>query len=183
MPTYSHDESLFANWEEEYERPFDESKWTRGPNGEYIRYYQATSVQIKPEQLTDSLRAVWFTLKEVGVPQIRCLYDGGGDEGFAHFEAAQFNGETLNVNDVASQFSEGPLGERLEPPNAFYPPAYLDHLSRQERVKYRLDELADALASKLLGRSFGTGEGSMYGAFHVDMNSGEIVDEPTAAPQ
>jgi len=41
-------------------------------------------------------------------------------------------------------------------------------------------ELAEELASKLLGDGYGTGELSLYGAFKVDLISGAIEDDQNA---
>lgn len=173
MPTYSLDASYF----EEYNIPIDESEWTRGPQGEFIGVDFAETVQLDPAQLEETSQEVWAALKEAGVTQLRCVYDGGGDEGFAHFDSAWIDGKTLNVNDLATLLPESATSNASEASS--HTPETL-----KDGTRAALDFLAYELASKLLGSSFGTGvEGSMYGAIHVDLMTGKITDDPSGSPQ
>lgn len=178
MPTYKLDEGFF----EEYDIPINEEEWTRSPDGDLINSHKADSVTLDPLELEASQQKVWFALKKAGATELRCSYDGGGDEGFAHLDAAQIGGQTENIDALSTRFADGSLGPPSEA--SFYPAEYLKQLSPQELAKNALDFLAYTLATKILWDGFGTGvEGEMYGAFRVDMNTGEIVDEPDGVPE
>ncbi|MEO1404294.1 MAG: hypothetical protein AAFV72_24000 [Cyanobacteria bacterium J06635_1] len=118
-------------------------------------------------------------LQQLNVRRMRCSYNGGGDEGFAHFEEAILEEGLLNVNVLKQQLSEGPLSrqqnEQDNIPYTLVTWAY-NELTPEERVRERLDALAQEFAVCLLG-DYGTGELSIYGSFCVEFKTGEIIDE------
>ncbi|MCC2667547.1 MAG: hypothetical protein K0Q72_18 [Armatimonadetes bacterium] len=155
------------------------------PSGEFE--YTAAAAAFAPEELQAVARLMLTVLRDAGATAFRVRYDGGYDEGFAHPEALLF-------------------GEERRPPGEVLPPLATPELIAQIReaagresmwgnaaamyaeappvkaITYALDELAGELAIKLLGSGFGTGEGELYGALTADLQTGEIVDDPHAAP-
>ncbi|MFH5803972.1 hypothetical protein [Alienimonas sp. DA493] len=95
-------------------------------------------------------------LRSLGYSAVRIQYDGGWDEGFAHFDAALApEGTADDAKTVAA---------RLDPADG------------------DLEELAEGLAVRLLGQSYGTGEYEMFGAFTADLANGALTDLPDAEP-
>ena len=188
MPTYSFSEDSFL--ENEFPLPIHDPHFTPGPNREFISYEPLNAV-FEVEKLDEQAQIVLRELQNHGVTSVRCRYDGGGDEGFAHFETAFVGTTPKSVLETAQMLPA--LGEIAPERNfgdshvifmrCYYSLDQFESLTPQQRIQFALDYLAYALASKLLGEGFGTGEYSMFGAFRADLTSGEIVDEPTEAPQ
>ena len=94
-------------------------------------------------------------LRDAGYAAVRVQYDGGYDEGFAHFDAAVKPDGTADGAAAVRTVVDG-QGD--------------------------LDELAYALAVRLLEEGFGTGEYEMFGAFLADLSTGKLTDLKDAEP-
>ena len=137
------------------------------------------------------LRQLRDVLLAAGYEAVTCTYDGGYDEGFAHFEAAVGTDGEANAAAVAERL--GDVGELLS--NC----PWIDHrlpkearssqaaawakLPGERRLPQALDILADVLCSKLVGESFGTGEAAIRGRLRWDLNTGHIVDIEENPPE
>ena len=145
--------------------------------------HQLARSRFSIEILTPASQEVFELLQQLAVKGVRCSYNGGGDEGFAHFEAAILDDRELNLNTLKQQLIEGPLS-RLQGqesiPNT-YGADYYNQLTPEERVRERLDVFAIELASCLLGDGYGTGELSLYGSFYAELETGDINDEQESA--
>lgn len=188
MPTYSFSEDSFL--ENEIPLPLHDPQYRRGPSKEFITYEPSSAI-FDAEKLDAQAQIVLRALRDIGVSSVRCHYDGGGDEGFAHFDTAFFDDTPKSMSEIAPML---PALAEITPEDRInegyvifmgchYLGGQFDSLTPQHRVEAALDYLAYCLASKLLGDGFGTGEYSMFGAFHADLTSGAIHDEPTEAPQ
>ena len=180
MPHYSFNEDVFQEMREmseEFGDLFEESKYQHGDDGE-VHTYEALQGQFSPEKLEGTARLVFDVLRGLEATAIQGRYDGGGDEGFAHFEEAIVHAKRIGLKELAHQLADGPLGD--VPDDSWISPAsYLEALSRSERAKEALDWFAFALATCLLGQGYGTGEYSMYGLFHADLTTGRLIDIQT----
>ena len=175
MPYYK----FYEGDEETDEMPegaMDAEKAEEDGAGDDGHTYEPEYGSFDPEELEGVGRLVHAALVELGVGFVGCSYDGGGDEGFAHFDVAAIGNARLTVDDLSGRLADGPLGEIPEHPWIF-PPDYFHHLSRSERVKEYLDHFAFTLAEHLLGDGYGTGEYSMYGSFVADLTTGAIDDQ------
>lgn len=126
-------------------------------------------------------RVVIPALVEVGIRRIYCRYDGGQDEGFAWLDFAELDGgNRLSQDNVLELLTGTGLtedlvnGEFVREPATIAPDKILENI-----IRYWV---CDEWASWLLGRGFGTGEYTMYGAFLVDLENGTIVDDDRAEP-
>lgn len=154
------------------------------PSGEFE--YDAASGRFSPEELGPTSRVVLEVLLAAGATGFRVRYDGGNDEGFADPESLQFGEKSMPAAGVLRELTtaEGiarireAAGQERFPgsPTQMYASA-----SAAEVATYALEELAGELATRLLGRGFGTGEYELYGAFTADLKTGELVDDPAAA--
>lgn len=118
-------------------------------------------------------------LRELGVRTIYWRYDGGHDEGFVWLDHARtVGGSRLDAPDVVDRLAADATVRAL---------LDADLIDPQVNLRQALGELIDfglgeAWATALLGKGFGTGEYSMYGAFSVDLETREILDDPDAEP-
>ncbi|NNJ24930.1 hypothetical protein [Alienimonas chondri] len=104
----------------------------------------------------DDMSGLVTKLRSLGYSDVRIQYDGGWDEGFAHFDAALApDGTADDAATVAGRLTKGD-GD--------------------------LDELAHALAVSLLMEGYGTGEYEMFGAFTADLATGALTDLKDAEP-
>jgi hypothetical protein len=123
-------------------------------------------------------RALHLSLKASGVAKVYCQYDGGNDEGFAWVDHAELkSGEKLNMAALAKRLIANGVSARKRMP-------WQKDWSEERVIQEMLDfPLAVNWAAALLGgRSFGTGNYSMYGAFVVDLVAETITDDPKANP-
>jgi hypothetical protein len=126
-------------------------------------------------------------LRQIGGRRIYCRYDGGNDEGFAWVDSlALQDGQRIDLDTVAQRLHDAEVHRVLrsvgvEPKDPFSPTASGDLLERGA-LKYFVETLCHEWATMLLGRSFGTGEYSMYGAFTVDLETCIVTDDPGADP-
>jgi hypothetical protein len=126
------------------------------------------------------------SLAALGAVRTYCRYDGGNDEGFAYFDHCVFKDESVrNAECVARDLmaantalfanARQVLGKFAHGFPEIGPLAY---------VRWLLDMgVAHEWAVQLLGRGYGTGEYSMYGAFWVDLETGLVTDDPDAQPR
>ena len=127
----------------------------------YRRRYEPTGVvRAEARRVRDALRATGFNA-------VLVEYDGGGDEGFATFEAAERDGEAVRAASVARKLKtelsrHSPL-VRLVDPSASMP-------------RLVLDGFAEELAAVLFGGGWGVGELAMAGRFRADLETGTIAD-------
>jgi len=103
-------------------------------------------------------------LAALGAVRAYIRYDGGHDEGFGYFDHCTFRG-----------------WERR------YTKELIRDLKAADPVEFRkademLAEAAQTWARDLLGE-FGTGEYKMFGAFWVNLKTGQLIDDRDAAPK
>ncbi|MDB5325047.1 MAG: hypothetical protein JWM57_616 [Phycisphaerales bacterium] len=149
--------------------------------------YGAKRLSFDPKALTGVAAAAMATVLATGFMQFRVNYDGGHDEGFAHGDAfIGKDGKIESAKAVAARLGSkdsAALRAAVTGPQASHwddAASYYAKLSDTDVVSMAFDELADALASALLGDGYGTGEYSMYGAFIADLITGQMIDDPRA---
>ncbi|QPF83267.1 hypothetical protein IC762_26650 [Bradyrhizobium genosp. L] len=120
-------------------------------------------------------------LRDLGVRQLYCRYDGGGDEGFAWLDHAKLAaGGTLDANALVQQLTDRGLLDRLVTHGVM---TRNEGRSERDRVAIFVHQwLSQEFASMLLSGGFGTGEYTMYGAFTVDLDNCTVTDDPGADP-
>ncbi|MEM7777710.1 MAG: hypothetical protein AAF732_19120 [Pseudomonadota bacterium] len=119
---------------------------------------------------------------DLNAARLHGRYDGGNDEGFSwldHIETT--DGRTLSRDEVIAASMTSPRLQKLEAENL------LRSTDGPDALKLELGTLIDidicgVFAMWLLGRGYGTGEYSMYGAFKVDFEAETITDDPTPDP-
>jgi hypothetical protein len=173
MPRYKLDQGYF----EEEGIPFEPEMFAEAPKGVVFSDHPAEEVKVDFRELRDTRLTVYNALKEMGVTEVVCLYDGGFDEGFAHFERAIWPDRELDVKSLAAELAGGPLGGKPQTTFIWYSPAMEAQLTSADRAKDALDEFAYALAEQLLGGGFGTASPDMAGRLRFDLQSGLIRDE------
>jgi hypothetical protein len=138
------------------------------------------------ERQWERTRAVVIpALQQIGGRRIYGRYDGGNDEGFAWFDSlALKDGQRIDLDAVVERLHDAQVhaslraaGVELEDP---FSPTASDSQIERAVLKSSIDRLCDDWATMLLGRGFGTGEYSMYGAFTVDLEACTIADDPGA---
>ena len=173
--------------EDGYEVSGDDEVTYTGP----FNYYPPAEVAYKPRpfdpaDLSPAAAAAYELLRAGGIVRFRVRYDGGHDEGFAHADAGwTADGADRSIDDLVADLSApdrvNALRMAFDARLASLPPtAYYARLTEGERVRRALDELADELASCLLGNGYGTGECSLYGALTADLTTGTLTDDPDA---
>jgi hypothetical protein len=127
-------------------------------------------------------------LRQIGGRRVYCRYDGGNDEGFAWFDSLELqDGERVDLDALGQRLHDIEVQTRLRSAgfelHDFYSMRTGAHPSDQGALKGVVEDwLCHEWASMLLGRSFGTGEYSMYGALTVDLETCTITDDPGAGP-
>lgn len=135
--------------------------------------YELASGQFNYEALSSDSRQVFDVLREIGAKIVYCRYNGGYDEGFAHFDRVELEDKTVSLKELKPQLAEGLLGSKTSE----YFSYYREEPSKEQRVNFFLEMFADELAINLLGNGYGTGEYSMKGSFRANLETGEIIDE------
>jgi len=134
----------------------------------------------------DALMALMVPeLRELGVARLYCRYDGGNDEGFAWFDHAEMaDGGKLDGPELGERLRAIGLRAKLEAADIERDVHIftMDDQPAETRLHVSLDLLAGEWAAELLGRGYGTGEFTMYGAFVIDLETLLIVDDPDAIP-
>lgn len=120
-------------------------------------------------------------LDSLGVSCIYCRYDGGNDEGFSWLDRVDLKtGEQLNENEFIDLLASTGLADELMSSSLFNGQRYKSPRAMiEDIIRYWV---CDEWASWLLGRGFGTGEFSMFGAFTVDFTTRTIQDDQSASP-
>lgn len=176
MPHYFIDGETLEEWreiaEEEEGFEFDEAQYPRDENGDFHSYEPAEAI-FEPAQLRELPHRVCEVLTEMGATQIRCTYDGGGDEGFAHFGWALIGDEKVEKPALIARLMDGPLAAVSLEGHIWSSSPF----SLEETIGFALDILGDALAARLLGEGYGTGDYSLEGAFLANLKTGEILDQ------
>jgi hypothetical protein len=131
-------------------------------------------------------------LRAAGVLEITCRYDGGNDEGFAHFESASTTHGTKTLDELIALLHGTRLGAVDYDPYATLPKLTSekgrDWLARKanrteaQRIGDFIDGFIEGIAVALLGEGFGTGEYAMEGRFRLDLRTASIVDLPMDPP-
>ncbi len=167
MPHY------FYNGEFTSEGDFgDSDPHSRDENGDFSGYYSANA-RFEASQLPARTRRILGVFANMGATHVHCSYNGGFDEGFAFFEALTVHGEKVEKATVIERIIANSLDQMPDYEFNGYEPN-----SPEEKIGNLLDwYFADVLATLLLGRGYGTGEGSMRGAFVADLGSGQITDQ------
>lgn len=130
------------------------------------------------------MRVLLPALREIGIRRLYCRYDGGNDEGFSWLDhGATVTGEIFDFETLLEKLAANGVDEKV-PRQPFVlhlsagtSPSPADLL--RDNLRYAL---SDVWATLLLGRGFGTGEYSMFGAFVVDLEQCMVVDDPDADP-
>lgn len=142
--------------------------------------YEPAETRFDPAALEPPARAILDALLARGATTFRVRYDGGYDEGFAHPESITFDQTTRPAEAVADDLATPEIVAQLRKAAASRPYNNYEDVNDTTLARYAVDELAHALASKLLGDGYGTGEYQLYGAFTADLRTGQITDDPAA---
>ena len=131
------------------------------------------------------VKGVHDALVEKGITTVNCHYDGGYDEGFAHFDKALVNQTPLTTAELIALLKDGPI---LDPSLnaqrfAHFPPHALESMFGEMaatpvgvRIAAVLEEFAQKLAWELFGEGFGIGDYQMRGRFRADLETGKLTD-------
>jgi hypothetical protein len=120
-----------------------------------------------------------------GISAVNCHYDGGYDEGFAHFDNVVREGTTLTPAELIELLQDSRILDPSLTSGMFegYPPEAFKSLFGEMaasttgvRIAATLEEFAQRLAWQLLGQGFGTGECTIRGRFRADLETGELID-------
>lgn len=183
MPRYTISPETMAEYSAEYaeiegaeEHEFNTDGTERTPDGGFS-HYEPGETTFDPGNLNDEARRTYDALRSIGIHTLRVRYDGGHDEGFSHFEAAQSDDQLFSLQGLIEAAKIGPLGEDGTELHVWNEKD--TEISRAQWAQSALWNLCEELALRLLGRGYGTGEFSLYGRFTADLRSGRIVDEPT----
>jgi hypothetical protein len=160
---------------------------TPRPSGPFD--YEPAEGTFEPDELDGPAQIIYAALIDAGAKRFRVRYDGGHDEGFAHADTIWFGPDQTarGVADVAREWATSPVVERIgaavrqRHPDDFHHTTYAFRPEPEQWVDLALWELAEAIASALLGEGYGTGEYSLYGALVADLETGDITDDPAAA--
>jgi hypothetical protein len=151
--------------------------------GDHEGFEPAEDVTYVWAKAPGEVRAVRDALLAKGITGILCKYEGGGDEGFAYFQAGIAENSRFDLAELKSLLKGLVHHEAGHKHDPNLPPEFvaglIEHdrtLSDEDRVAYHLENLAESTASALLGEGYGTGEYTMYGWFHVELNTGHIRD-------
>ena len=176
MPHYKVDPATAAE--------FAEMAGDDPPEDSELFTYEPAEATINFNAVAVGLRNLRDALVELGYDVVECTYDGGYDEGFAHFDAAFGADGGIDASALSERFTQG-AGLLKESPwiNPSLPErANQAHVERwqttahDQRVTQWLDVLADTLASKLLGAGYGTGEAAIRGRLRCELKNGHITD-------
>jgi hypothetical protein len=168
--------------------------WTRSAGGqsdserqERQKRWEGSMRQARflQQQRTQQLFSIMVpALRALGVRRVYCRYDGGNDEGFSrldHFETQ--TGEHIDADTLVKQLYDMEIHDKL------CAAGFKDHMrgvstdQKMAEIKtFACVWLISDWACVLLGRGYGTGEYSMYGAFTVDLDECSVTDDPSARP-
>lgn len=148
------------------------------PSGDF--QYEASTARFQPSELSPVAQVALESLLASGATHFRVRYDGGYDEGFSYPEYVIIGERHRPATEVADELAKTAFVSRVR--SAAADRRYESYAKLEDKLvgRYAIDELAHALASRLLGDGYGTGEYELYGAFTADLRSGEIKDDPAA---
>jgi hypothetical protein len=159
----------------------------KSQSGEGFKYEGPAEAQFDFRELKGLAALMFQMLTEQAVTKIRVTYDGGYDEGFAHFDGAWIGDEAQATDSMLLRLAEvgakPRILEAIKKPGStnWYNAEQLFSAAAPERaVHFAMDDLAHPLAEKLVGRGYGTGEYQLYGAFTADLRTGRLLDDPAA---
>jgi len=134
------------------------------------------------EQRWERIRSIVIpALQQIGGRRIYCRYDGGNDEGFAWFDSLELqDGRRIDPDAVAQRLHEAKVDARLLAAGVEPTSSRSSDNPVAQALKEFVELLCEDWATLLLGRGFGTGEYSMFGAFTVDLATRTITDDPGA---
>jgi hypothetical protein len=161
--------------------------WKSGGEAGFHYDFGTASDRFRADSLAGPASAVYSMLVDLGVNTMRVRYDGGCDEGFAHADDVRINGHLRSLEDLIDQLNTPDHIDKIQTAAA-RPKAsqwsnageFYKEANPRDVIKYAMDELADAIATQLLGEGFGTGEYELYGAVTVGLETGEMTDDPDA---
>ena len=117
MPRYTISPETMAEYSAEYaeiegaeEHEFNTDGTERTPDGGFS-HYEPGETTFDPGNLNDEARRTYDALRSIGIHTLRVRYDGGHDEGFSHFEAAQSDDQLFSLQGLIEAAKIGPLGE------------------------------------------------------------------------
>ena len=143
--------------------------------------YEAAGASFDCETLKGVGRLILDALKGLGATALRVKYDGGYDEGFIYPDYVVINSVKIPAETVIDYLAKSDLGGRIKAlPVEEWGIRFGGEEGSERWVTNAFDEFVYELAWKLLGKGFGNGDGSLYGAFRVDLSSGEIEDDENA---
>lgn len=160
---------------------------TDQPSPDSAFRYEPLSSHFKAEDVDGVAAVALGLIRAAGVGRMRVRYDGGNDEGFAHADDMWINGERKSLGEVLNLVTTPANVEAIRvaaggPDTSQWYKADNFHRRAEPRrfISNVLDELADLIVTELLGSGYGTGEYEMYGALIIDLETGEINDDPDA---
>ena len=111
---------------------------------------------------------------------VRCVLTAGGAQFITPMTLAALSEQQVftNLFDLKDEAEMGHIQLSREADLVVVAPATADLLAKM--AAGIADDLATTFASRLLGEGFGTGEYELYGAFVIDLETGDMVDDPDA---
>lgn len=156
-------------------------------SGEGFQYEGPTEAEFNFDELEGLAALMFEMLVKQAVTKLRITYDGGNDEGFAHFDGAWIGETELSAEIMMSRLAEDGakprILEAIKKPgstNWYDAEAMFSAATPEKAVGYAMDDLAHKLAEELVGEGYGTGEYQLYGAFTADVRTGRLLDDPAA---
>ncbi len=149
--------------------------------------YKGATAQFNADDLKGVPAVALGMVLAAGIAEMRVLYDGGSDEGFAHADDMWINGDRKVVDEICEMLASPANVDAIraaatEPDGSQWGDAIAHYRKKEPRkvVADALDELAHEIASQLLGSGYGTGEYELYGAVMVVFETGEMIDDANA---
>lgn len=164
------------------------------PSGEFE--YETATATFKRADLESVSQIIFDALVSAGATKFRVTYDGGYDEGFSHSDTLFFGSGKSDDADPGEARGPTSVGKALGAHKSLVDSIrtaagkssmwgnaaeFYAKMNDAEVCTHAMDELAQELATKLLGEGFGTGEYQLYGALTADLRTGEIVDHEGVA--
>lgn len=123
---------------------------------------------------------------KLGAVRLYGRYDGGNDEGFAWLSHIEIrDGHKMNRDEVVAALTAAGAIDQLKSADLIREPTAgsPEWLTEARQLGDLIDlEFTGLFATWLLGRSYGTGEYMMYGAFTVDFDAQSITEDPNPDP-
>jgi hypothetical protein len=158
---------------------FDENTPEDGPQQSDYQYEPAKA-RFKPEKLSPTSRLFLETLRAIGGTHFRVTYDGGNDEGWAHPDHIKVGDKQIPADSLLTQLVNSSLILQIRDLNKGQKRDPYVKANDKQVADWALEAFVYEIATALLGEGFGTGEYMLYGAFTVNLLTGEIVDDPKA---